>query len=443
VLENVHIGSDLNIRDFRFPVQYVIRPDHNFRGYAGRIVAGAISPGEEIVVLPSGITSKVKSVTTMDGDLEEARAPQSVVLTLEDEIDISRGDMILRRHNLPLVERNIDAIICWMGNEPLEVGKNYFIKHTTRTVNAYISKLAYMFDVNTLHRTDATEHNLFCELLTTPHHTDVKTLMLNEIGRAEFKLTQPIMFDQYNKNRETGSFIIIDPDTNFTVGAGMIRGAVRSIEETIHAEEKVNGEEELPVHVEMERAAIALPEREERYKHKTAVIWFTGLSGSGKSTIAKSLERLLFGTGIHTALLDWDKLRHGLCKDLSFSDEDRIENIRRVGEVASVFYEHGSVVLCTFISPLRCQRDQVKALIPEGRFFEVFVRCSLKTCIQRDPRGLYKKTMNGEIPQFTGINAPYEEPLNPDIILDTEHKSIEDNLKAMLDLLKSRGIIRK
>ncbi len=443
MLENVHIGSDINVRDFRFPVQYVIRPDLNFRGYAGRIVAGSVSPGEEIVVLPSGLISKVKAITTMDGDLEEARAPQSVVLTLEDEIDISRGDMIVRRHNLPQVENNVDVILCWMGNDPLEIGKNYFLKHTTRTVSACVSKLIYMFDVNTLHRTDATEHNLFCELIKTPHRTDVNTLLLNEIGRAEIKLTQPIMLDQYNKNRETGSFIIIDPDTNFTVGAGMIRGAVRSIEETIHAEEKTEAEEELPVKVEIERAPVSLQEREERYKHKTAVIWFTGLSGAGKSTIAKSLERLLFGTGIHTALLDWDKLHHGLCKDLSFSDQDRIENIRRAGEVARVFYEHGSVVLCTFVSPLRCQREQVKALIPEGRFIEVFVRCSLKTCVQRDPRGLYQKAIDGKIPQFTGINSPYEEPLNPDIILDAEHKSIEDNLKALLEMLKSKGIIRR
>ncbi len=442
-LENVHIGSDLNVRDFRFPVQYVIRPDLNFRGYAGRIVAGSITPGEEIAVLPSGLVSKVKTITTMDGDLEDACAPQSVVITLEDEIDISRGDMIVRRHNLPQVENNIDAILCWMGNDPLEIGKNYFIKHTTRTVNASVSKLIYMFDVNTLHRTDATEHNLFCELIKTTHHTDVNTLLLNEIGRAELKLTQPIMLDQYNKNRETGSFIIIDPDTNFTVGAGMIRGGVRSIEETIHAKGESDIEEELPIKVEIEREPVSLKEREERYKHKTAVIWFTGLSGAGKSTIAKSLERLLFGTGIHTALLDWDKLHHGLCKDLSFSDQDRIENIRRAGEVARVFYEHGSVVLCTFVSPLRCQRDQVKALIPEGRFIEVFVRCSLQTCVQRDPRGLYKKAMDGEIPQFTGINAPYEEPLNPDIILDAEHKSIEDNLKALLEMLKRKGIIRK
>jgi len=184
----------------------------------------------------------------------------------------------------------------------------------------------------------------------------------------------------------------------------MIRGAVRSIEETIHAEGNADREEELPIKVEIERAPVSLLEREERYKHKTAVIWFTGLSGAGKSTIAKSLERLLFSTGIHTALLDWDKLYHGLCKDLSFSDQDRIENTRRAGEVARVFYEHGSVVLCTFVSPLRCQRDQVKALIPEGRFIEVFVRCSLQTCVQRDPRGLYKKAMDGEIPQFTGID---------------------------------------
>ena len=442
-LENVHISSDLNIRDFRFPVQYVIRPDHNFRGYAGKIVTGTITPGEEIAILPSGITSKIKSIKTMDGDLNEAGAPQSVVLTLEDEIDVSRGDMIVRRHNLPLVENDIDTIICWTGEEPLQIGKNYLLKHTTRTVNAFVNKLDYIIDVNTLHRTDAKEHNPFCKLLDTPHRTDVDTLMLNEIGRAEVKVTQPIMFDQYNKNRETGSFIIIDPDTNFTVGVGMIRGSVRSIEETIHTERKVDGTFEKRVNIAMEGTAISISEREERNNHKTAVIWLTGLSGAGKSTIAKDLERTLFNLGCHTALLDWDKLRHGLCKDLSFSDQDRLENIRRAGEVARVFYEHGSVVICTFISPLRCQRDQVRALIPEGRFFEVFVRCSLKTCVQRDPKGLYKKAIDGEISQFTGINAPYEEPLNPDIILDTEHKSIEDNLKLIVDKMRNEGIIKK
>jgi bifunctional enzyme CysN/CysC len=442
VLENVHISSDLNIRDFRFPVQYVIRPDLNFRGYAGKIVSGTITLGEEIVVLPSGVTSKIKSIKTMDGDLNEGSAPQSVVLTLEDEIDVSRGDMIVRRHNLPLVENDIDAIICWTGEEPLQIGKNYLLKHTTRTVNAFVLKLDYIIDVNTLHRTDAKEHNPFCKLLDTPQRTDVDTLMLNEIGRAEVKVTQPVMFDQYNKNRETGSFIIIDPDTNFTVGAGMIRGAVRSIEETIHTERKVDGIEK-PVSIAPGESEISLSEREERNNHKTAIIWLTGLSGAGKSTIAKDLERMLFNLGCHTALLDWDKLRHGLCKDLGFSDQDRIENIRRVGEVARVFYEHGSIVICTFISPLRCQRDQVRALIPEGRFFEVFVRCSLKTCVQRDPRGLYKKAIDKKILQFTGINAPYEEPFNPEIIVDTEHKSVEDNLKLILYKLQNEGIIKK
>ncbi|MFQ5963308.1 MAG: sulfate adenylyltransferase subunit CysN [Candidatus Scalinduaceae bacterium] len=443
VLENVHISSDLNIRDFRFPVQYVIRPDHNFRGYAGTIVTGTITTGEEIAILPSGITSRIKSIKTMDGDLDEAGTPQSVVLTLEDEIDVSRGDMIVRRHNLPLVEKNIDTIICWMGEEPLQIGKNYLIKHTTRTVNAFVSKLDYMFDVNTLHRTDTTDHNLFCQLLNTLHRTDVNTLMLNEIGRAEVVLTQPIMFDQYNKNRETGSFIIIDLDSNFTIGAGMIRGSVRSIEETIHAAPKVTGTIDRSSNVTLEKTAVSLKEREEINNHKSAVIWFTGLSGSGKTTIAKKLERILFNLGCHTVLLDWDNLRHGLCKDLGFSDNDRIENIRRVGEVAKVFYEQGSIVICTFISPLRCQRDQVRALIPEGRFFEVFVRCSLKTCINRDPNELYKKAIDGEIPKFTGINAPYEESFSPEVITDTEHKSIEDNLNMILDKMRKEGIIKK
>ena len=442
VLENVHIGSDLNLHDFRFPVQYVIRPDHNFRGYAGKIITGTITPGEEIVVLPSGITSRVKSIKTPDGDCDEAGAPQSVVLTLTDEIDVSRGDMIVRRHNLPLVEKYIDTIICWMGEEPLQVGKNYLLKHTTRTVNAFVSKLVYMFDVNTLHRTGTAEHNLFCQLLDALHHTDANTLMLNEIGRAEIKVTQPIMFDQYTKNRETGSFIIIDPDTNFTVGAGMIRGSVRSIEETVHTERDVARIIDQSASTTLGKTAVSLEEREERNNHKTAVIWFTGLSGAGKSTIAKKLERILFNLGCYTVLLDWDNLRHGLCKDIGISDKDKIENIRRAGEVAKVFYEHGSIVICTFISPLRCQRDQVKALIPEGRFFEVFVRCSLKTCIHRDPKGLYKKAIDGQIQGFTGINAPYEEPFSPDIIVDTEHKSVEDNLKIILDKLRKKGIIK-
>lgn len=423
VLENVHVSSDINLLDFRFPVQYVVRPDLNFRGYAGRIVSGSITPGEEVVILPSGKRSRVKEIVTYDGVLSEASAPFSVVLTLDDEIDISRGDMIVRQHNIPEIERKFDAIVCWMWEEPLEVGKNYIIKHTTRTVKAFVSKLDYVIDVNTLHRREA------------------ETLGLNEIARVEISLTQPLMFDSYSKNRETGSFIVIDPDTNFTVGVGMIREALRSLEDALRPELSVAGVVDRATNVTMEDATVPLNKREERNSHKAAVIWLTGLSGSGKSTIAKALDNTLFGLGCHTAVLDGDNLRHGLCRDLSFSDKDRNENIRRVGEVARILYDHGSIVVCTFISPSRRQRDVVRSIIPQGRFLEVFVRCSLKTCIHRDPKGLYKKAIDGKINEFTGISSPYEEPLDPEIIADTEHKTEEENVRDIIDGIRKRGII--
>ncbi|MCH8126180.1 sulfate adenylyltransferase subunit CysN [candidate division KSB1 bacterium] len=269
VLENVHVSSDLNLVDFRFPVQYVIRPDLNFRGYAGKIVSGTIAVGEEVAILPSGKRSKIKEIVTFDGNLEEASAPFSVILTLEDEIDISRGDMIVREHNIPQINRNFDAIICWMWDEPLQIGKNYLIKHSTKTTKAFVSKLDYMIDVNTLHRKEA------------------KTLGLNEIGRIEINATQPIMFDSYNKNRGTGSFILIDPDTNFTVAVGMIREPLRSLEETLESELSVAGVVDRATNVTREEIAVPLNKREEKNSHKAVVIWLTGLSGSGKSTIAK------------------------------------------------------------------------------------------------------------------------------------------------------------
>ncbi|MGR3177202.1 MAG: sulfate adenylyltransferase subunit CysN [Candidatus Anammoxibacter sp.] len=423
VLENVHVSSDLNLVDFRFPVQYVIRPDLNFRGYAGKIVSGTIAVGEEVAILPSGKRSKIKEIVTFDGNLEEASAPFSVILTLEDEIDISRGDMIVREHNIPQINRNFDAIICWMWDEPLQIGKNYLIKHSTKTTKAFVSKLDYMIDVNTLHRKEA------------------KTLGLNEIGRVEINATQPIMFDSYNKNRGTGSFILIDPDTNFTVAVGMIREPLRSLEETLEPELSVAGVVDRATNVTREEIAVPLNKREEKNSHKAVVIWLTGLSGSGKSTIAKNLDNALFDLGCHTAILDGDNVRHGLCKDLGFSDKDRNENIRRVGEVAKIIFDHGSIVICTFISPARKQRGIVRSLMPEGRFFEVFVRCSLKACIGRDPKGLYKKAIDGKIPEFTGISAPYEEPLDPEIIVDTEHKTEEENIKEIIDKLKEEGII--
>ncbi len=423
VLENVHVSSDLNLLDFRFPTQYVVRPDLYFRGYAGKIVSGTIAVGEEVAVLPSGKTSKVKEIVTFDGNLEVACAPLSVTLTLEDEIDISRGDMIVRRHNIPEISREFSAIICWMYDEPLKIGKNYVIKHTTKTVKAFVSKLDYVIDVNTLHRKEA------------------ETLGLNEIARVEISSTQPIMFDSYNKNRETGSFIIIDPDNNFTVGVGMIREPLRSLEESLKPELTVAGVVDRSSNVTRESIAVPLDKREERNKHKAAVIWLTGLSGAGKSTIAKSLDKALFDLGCHTAVLDGDNMRHGLCRDLGFTDKERNENIRRVGEVARVLYDHGTIVVCTFISPSRAQRDIARSLLPKGRFFELFVKCSLKTCIHRDPKGLYKKAIDGKIPEFTGISSPYEEPLDPDIIVDTEDKTMEENIKIIIDKIRECGIV--
>lgn len=423
VLENVHVSSDINLLDFRFPVQYVIRPDHNFRGYAGKIVSGSITPGEEVTILPSGKKSKIKEIITYDGSLAKANAPFSVVLTLEDEIDVSRGDMIVRCHNIPQIDRNFDAIICWMWDAPLQIGRNYLIKHTTKTVKGFVSKVDYMIDVNTLHRRDA------------------GSIGLNEIARVGINAAQPIIFDSYNKNRGTGSFILIDPESNFTVGVGMIREPLRNLEDTLRQELAVAGVVDRSINVTREETAVPLCKREEVNKHKAAVIWLTGLSGSGKSTIAKTLDKVLFDLGCRTAILDGDNLRHGLCKDLGFSDKERNENIRRVGEVARIFYDHGSIVICTFISPSRRQRDDARALIPNGRFFEIFVRCSLKTCIHRDPKGLYKKAIDGKIPEFTGISAPYEEPLDPEIIVDTEHKSNEENIETVINKLREKGII--
>ncbi|MFQ5561248.1 MAG: adenylyl-sulfate kinase, partial [Nitrospinota bacterium] len=423
VLEHVHVSSDLNLLDFRFPVQHVLRPDQNFRGYAGKITSGTITPGEEIVVLPSGKNSKVKSLVTMDGEITEGVAPHSYVLTLEDDIDISRGDMIVRKSNLPQVARHFDALLCWMEDVPLKIGKNYLVKHTTKTVTAFISRLLYSIDVNNLHRKNS------------------KTLKLNDIGRVEMQLTQPIMFDYYDKNRETGSFIVIDPETNFTVGAGMIRGVVSDIDETLKSENVAAGVFNKSTNVTRERASVSLSMREERNKHKAAIIWLTGLSGSGKSTIAKKLEKTLFDKGCMTGLLDGDNLRHGLCKDLGFSVGDRSENIRRVSEVGKVLFEHGAIVICTFISPLREKREQARFLVPGGSFFEVFVHCSLKTCINRDPKGLYKKAIDGQIPDFTGISAPYEEPLSPEVVLNTENTSVEECVDAVLQKLREKGIL--
>ena len=423
-LENVHVSADRNLIDFRFPVQYVLRPNLDFRGYAGKIASGTISPGEEIVVLPSGKSSRVKSISTYDGELEEAFNPQSVVITLNDEIDISRGDMIARKDNLPQPGKDVEATLCWMDEKPLSITTAYLLKHTTRTVRAYISRIRYRIDVNTLHR-----------------ERGVDTFTLNEIGRVEIKTASPIFFDPYRSNHGTGSFILIDPLTNKTAAAGMIRGPVRDVGELLERTDGGAARQKVSPHTTWAGWNIARELREERNGHKGAVLWMTGYSGSGKSTIARDLERELFAAGIHTMLLDGDSLRQGLCGDLGFSDKDRSENIRRVGEVARLFFESGHLVICTFISPFEKDRSFARSLIPEGRFFEVYVKCDLEVCKRRDPNGLYKKTSAGEIKEFTGISSPYEAPEHPEVVLETDLQSVRESVDRITALLRQGDIL--
>jgi bifunctional enzyme CysN/CysC len=422
-LEHVSVGASRNLVDFRFPVQMAVRPNAGFRGFAGQIASGTIKPGEEVVVLPSGHTTRVRSIVTFGGELAEAAAGDSVMLTLEDEIDISRGDMIVRAGNLPQASTTLQCTLCWMSEEPLNRRTPYIVQHTTRQVRGQIDELTYRIDVNTLHREPS------------------QTLTLNEIGRVRLVTTQPLFFDSYQVNRATGNFVLIDPYSNNTVAAGMIRRAEQGLEELKVASSSEKLATLRSPHVVWERTAISRELREERHGHRAAVLWFTGLSGSGKSTVARLLERRLYALGYQTFYLDGDNVRHGLNGDLGFSAADRKENIRRVGEVAKLAFEHGHLVLCTFISPFREDRRFARSLLPAGRFFEVYVKCDLEVAKRRDPKGLYAKALAGEIKEFTGVSSPYEEPEAPDLVVESDLISVEDAVEAIMAELVSRGII--
>ena len=397
-LENVHIASDRNLIDARFPVQYVIRPQqghehelHDYRGYAGTVAGGVFKPGDEVVVLPSGFTSHVAEVLAPGGQaLTEAFPPQSVTLTLADDVDISRGDMICRPHNRPFVSQDVDAMVCWFSDQStLTRGARYMIRHTTRSVTGRVEFLDYRLDVNTLHRDETAD-----------------SLSLNEIGRIKLRAQLPLMFDPYRRNRATGSFILVDPITHNTVGAGMIVGA-----------EQGNVDNNVVWHDN----AI---QREQR-RAVGMTVWLTGLSGSGKSTVAVEVERRLIEAGRPAYLLDGDNLRHGLNADLGFSAADRAENVRRVGEVAKLFADAGVVSVVSLVSPYRADRDRVRAAHEEAglRFVEVFVDTPLEVCEARDPKGFYAKARAGELRGFTGIDDPYEAPPNPELVLRPGHGS--------------------
>jgi bifunctional enzyme CysN/CysC len=409
-------------------VQYPIRPHQNFRGFAGQIASGRIVPGEEVVILPSGLSSRVKAIVTYEGELPEAIAGDSVILVLEDEIDISRGDMIVRKHNLPQKSNRLDATLCWMSETPMNPQGTYWLQHTTHLVKAFVSELYYRIDVDTMHREPS------------------ETLTLNEIGRIQLTTTQPLFYDRYQLNRSTGSFILIDPYTNNTVAAGMIRGQTRQIGDLVEVEAESRVQ---PVvrrrssDVTWEIGGVTLNMREQQNGHKGAVLWFTGLSGSGKSTVAKKVEQRLFELGCRTMFLDGDNLRHGLNSDLDFSDADRAENIRRAAEVARLGFAHGNITLCSFISPFQKDRDFARSLLPEGRFFEIYVQCDIEVCKRRDPKGLYAKALRGEISNFTGISSPYEAPENPELVVETDLRSTEEIVETIIEELVRRGILNQ
>jgi len=419
-LENVNVGAAENHIDFRFPVQYVIRPHQDFRGFAGRVASGSIAPGEEIVALPSGIATRVKSVEAFEGPVAEASSGDSVVITIADEVDISRGDMLVRRNNVPRIANRLEAMLCWMSETPLDPAARYVVMHTTRQGSAFVSKVHYRIDVDTLHR----------------EPTD--TLQLNEIGRVEITTSTPLFFDPYAINHLTGSFILVDAGTNTTVAAGMIRAHVTTADEAFPTQQAVTKSPD----VVWEPWNVPREAREARNRHQAAVLWFTGLSGSGKSTIARALERRLFEMGCQTMLLDGDQLRHGLNGDLGFGDAHRTENIRRAGEVARLFFEHGNIVICTFVSPFAADRARVRSMIPEGRFYEIFVDCDIEECKRRDPKGLYAKAERGEIASFTGVSSPYEKPEAPDLVIDTATASVESAVNTIAGRLQAWTVKR-
>lgn len=416
-LETVKVDASKNVTDFRFPVQYVIRPGMHFRGFSGQVASGHVRPGDEVQILPSGLSTKVKELVTYDGNLEVANTGDSVTITIEDEIDISRGDMIVRKDNVPTIRNEFEATLCWMNEKPLDLNKQYILQHTSQQVQVFVEEILHRINVDTLHREETDQ------------------LELNEIGRVKLKTSKSIFFDPYKINQKTGSFIIIDPATNVTVGAGMIRAGstVSKTVESVRAHG--NASQQVSPNVVWEEWNIPRNEREYKNGHKAQVLWFTGVSGAGKSTIAKALERRLWDEGKQTVLLDGDQVRHGLNGDLGFSPKDRKENIRRVGHLARLFFEHGNIVLCTFVSPYREDREAVKELFPEGDFSEVYVKVSEKTAQERDPKGLYKKAKAGEIANLTGFDADHEEPEVPVMIIDTDLVSVEDAVNELIEAL--------
>ena len=405
-LETVEVQSDHETRPFRMPVQWVNRPNLDFRGFSGTIATGRIAKGDPVMVADSGREARVARIVTMDGDLDQAVASEAVTIALDREIDVSRGDILVPPAHRPEVADQFAAHIVWMADAPLYPGRAYLMKIGSRTVTAHLTEIKHKIDVNTF------------------EHLAAKELGLNEVGFCNVWLSQEIAFDPYEANHETGAFILIDRLTNNTVGAGMVWFALRRA-----------------TNIHWQALDITKETRSAIKGQKPAVLWFTGLSGSGKSTIANLVEKRLHAEGRHTYILDGDNVRHGLNQDLGFTEADRVENIRRVAEVARLFVEAGMIVLVSFIAPFRSERRMARDLVDDGEFLEVFVDTPLEVCRERDPKGLYRKADAGLLKNFTGVDSPYEAPEAAELLIDTTTGAAEAHAERVVALLKDRGIV--
>jgi bifunctional enzyme CysN/CysC len=405
-LETIAIAENAGDQPFRFPVQWVNRPNPDFRGFSGIITAGSVKPGDPVLVMGSGRQSRIKEIATFDGPLDRASAGDAVTLTVTDEIDVSRGDLLVHPQARAEFADQFAAHVVWMKEERLVPGRSYWLKLGTRTVPATITALKHRIDVD------------------SGAHIAARTLAANEIGFCNVATSVPIAFDSYETSRDTGGFILIDRSTQETAAAGMIAFALRRAS-NIHWQD----------------SAVSPQRRAEIKSQQGAVLWFTGLSGAGKSTIANRLEQKLLGIGCHTMLLDGDNVRHGLNRDLGFTDVDRVENIRRVGEVARLMGEAGLIVICAFISPFRADRQMAREIAAPHPFIEVFVDTPLEECIRRDPKGLYAKAQAGGIPNFTGIDSPYEPPQNPEIRVATVGREPDLIADALIEDLRRLDIL--
>jgi bifunctional enzyme CysN/CysC len=407
-LETVPVADRLTATPFRMPVQWVNRPSADFRGFAGAVVSGSVAVGDVVRVLPAGTASTVARVVVGTEDVRDAVAGQSVTVVLTDEIDASRGDVLVAGAEPPQVADQFEATIVWMHERPMLQGRSYRLKIGARTVTATIAPLKYKLNVNTL------------------EHVAARKLELNDIGVCGLELDQPIVFEPYAENRDLGGFILIDRITNSTVGAGMLHFALRRSQ-----------------NVHWQAFDVNKDARADLKNQRPCLLWFTGLSGAGKSTIANLLEKRLHAFGHHTYVLDGDNVRHGLNKDLGFTEADRVENIRRVAETAKLMVDAGLIVLVSFISPFRTERRMARDLLQEGEFFEVFVDTPLAVAEARDVKGLYKKARRGELQNFTGIDSPYERPETPEIHIDTTRISVADAAESIVEHLFTAGVIQK